>query len=58
MTDVQNIKVEKKAYAKPQVTEVRMVAGEAVLASCKTGPSGVSGCIPPDTRCGSSAPRS
>ncbi len=28
-------KVEKKVYAKPQVMEIQLKAGEAVLATCK-----------------------
>jgi hypothetical protein len=36
MTDTQQpIKIEKKAYTKPALTEVRLVAQEAVLAVCK-----------------------
>jgi len=35
MTDTEQIKTDKKVYSKPLVTEVQLVAGEAVLGDCK-----------------------
>jgi hypothetical protein len=42
----------KKVYQKPQVTEVKLVAQEAVLSNCKDGPTGTlsAGC-PGDLTC-------
>ena len=37
MTNTEQPKVEKKAYTKPELTEVRLVAEEAVLSVCKNG---------------------
>jgi hypothetical protein len=34
----------KRTYIKPQVTEIRLVAGEAVLANCKDAQGGLSTC--------------
>jgi hypothetical protein len=45
-------KMDKKIYIKPQVTEVRLVAGEAVLATCKTGFSGLEDCGGISENCG------
>jgi len=47
----QSTQKEKKAYTKPQVTEVRLVAGQAVLGNCKDGSAGI--CLP-DLACASS----
>jgi hypothetical protein len=47
-------KIKKKAYTKPQITEVRLVAEEAVLANCNdgTGFGGQSACrLKGDTGC-------
>jgi hypothetical protein len=38
MIDSKLPKVEKKAYTKPTLTEVRLVPQEAVLGGCKFGP--------------------
>ncbi len=35
MENPNQITTDKKIYSKPQVTEVRLVAGEAVLGDCK-----------------------
>jgi hypothetical protein len=40
---VQEKKV-KRTYIKPLVTEIRLVAGEAVLANCKDAQGGLSTC--------------
>jgi hypothetical protein len=37
MTNIRLPKSDKKAYKKPELTEVRLVAGEAVLGDCKNG---------------------
>jgi hypothetical protein len=37
MTDSKPTGIIKKVYTKPQLTEVRLVAQEAVLGVCKTG---------------------
>jgi hypothetical protein len=37
MTNMGKPKVDKKAYSKPKVTEVRLVAEEAVLGLCMDG---------------------
>jgi len=50
--------VEKKTYVKPQVTEVRLIAAEAVLGFCKSGIGGFSICQPDDPLCGNDSPRS
>lgn len=39
----------KRLYTKPEITKVRLVAGEAVLANCKNGT--YSACVPPDASC-------
>ena len=44
MADTGQLNVEKKDYTKPTVTEVRLMAEEAVLATCKDGPSLQSPC--------------
>jgi hypothetical protein len=44
MGNIAQSKVEKKAYIKPLVTEVRLVAQEAVLGVCKDGNGGLSLC--------------
>ena len=41
MTNAEQAKVDKKPYTKPILTEVRLVAEEAVLGFCKDGNSGV-----------------
>lgn len=42
----------KKIYQKPQVTEVKLVAQEAVLSNCKQGQtSGLSATCPADLTC-------
>jgi hypothetical protein len=42
----------KKAYIKPIVSKVRLVAEEAVLALCKYNDAGARGaCVPPDLSC-------
>jgi hypothetical protein len=54
MTKTEQAVVEKKAYTKPKLTEVRLVAEEAVLAVCKDG---AHGSCAPDLSC-DSFPRS
>lgn len=41
MTKIKKPTVKKKAYTKPSVKEVRLVANEAVLNVCKNGSSSV-----------------
>jgi hypothetical protein len=41
-----NVTQAKKAYVKPVLSEVRLVAEEAVLALCKFGTGNQSACIP------------
>ncbi len=57
-----NVKKEqpdRKKYVKPQLTAVRLVAGEAVLATCKTGPAGQTDCQSTyGERCGTASPHS
>ncbi len=53
MSETSKQKTEKKRYTKPQVTEVHLVAEEAVLSTCKTVPGNVGACNPPDLSCGS-----
>ncbi len=45
MTDTKPSKIKKKVYTKPQLTEVRLVAQEAVLGVCKTGNLSNGGCL-------------
>ncbi len=40
MSDSQKPEVKKKPYTKPQLTEVRLVAQEAVLGDCKNSAGG------------------
>jgi hypothetical protein len=56
MSDYPKTGEEKKTYQKPQVTEVKLVAEEAVLATCKIGPIGgdATNCTT-DLTCNSSA---
>ena len=60
MADKKQVKIEKRKYNKPEVTEVRLVAGEAVLGFCKTGVvGGLSLCNSMgDPQCGSDTGRS
>ncbi len=54
MTAIKQAKKEKKLYKKPQITEVQLVAEEAVLATCKdnTGMGGQTACgVQGDTNC-------
>ncbi len=48
----------KKAYTKPVLSQIQLVAEEAVLALCKwgTGPGGQRACLP-DRACLSNAPQ-
>lgn len=45
MTNLNLPKVEKKTYSKPKLTEVKLVAKEAVLDVCKNGDDQTPGCI-------------
>lgn len=45
MIEIHQTNTQKKTYRKPQVTEVRMVAEEAVLANCKNNIAGADGCL-------------
>jgi hypothetical protein len=45
MTDSKLIDIKKKVYTKPILTEVRLVAQEAVLSLCKNN-TAFSACIP------------
>jgi hypothetical protein len=54
MTNENQTRLEKSTYIKPQVTEVRLVAGEAVLGSCKDGLAGYSACDAIEESCGNS----
>ncbi len=56
--DTNQENAQKKLYVKPQVTEVRLVAGEAVLATCKNGPSTFSECQPIPESCGTASAHS
>ena len=56
MTDSKPSDVIKKVYVKPILTEVRLVAQEAVLATCKENDGALAGCAP-DLSC-ESLPRS
>jgi hypothetical protein len=59
MTNDNQTKTDKKTYTKPQVTEVRLVAGEAVLSTCKNNTGGITACVAAgDTSCVSSTPHS
>ena len=44
MSKAEQPEVEKKTYTKPQMTEIRLAAKEAVLSTCKDGIQGF--CIP------------
>jgi hypothetical protein len=44
MLNAEQPKVEKKSYTKPKLTEVRLVAEEAVLANCKFNNNVLSSC--------------
>jgi hypothetical protein len=47
MTNAEQANVDKKPYTKPTLTEVRLVAEEAVLGFCKDGALGTEpGCGP------------
>jgi hypothetical protein len=50
MTTEDKTKVDKRVYTKPQVTEVRLVAGETVLANCKNN-NGFDACQGIDITC-------
>ncbi len=51
--------LKKKTYIKPKVTQVRLVAGEAVLALCKDGVGGLTVCYSKhDLTCDNSVPHS
>lgn len=52
MAEENPVEVKKKTYLKPQVTEVRLVAGEAVLGFCKNGSGNIQLCQPADPQCG------
>ena len=54
VTDSKTSHVKKKVYTKPKVTEIQLVAQEAVLSVCKDGAMGV---CTPDLTC-SDFPRS
>jgi hypothetical protein len=45
MIEIHQTNTQKKTYSKPQVTEVRMVAEEAVLSNCKNAASGYDICV-------------
>lgn len=51
MKDELQDKTGKRTYEKPQVTEVRLVAGEAVLATCKDAVGGITICHTVDLAC-------
>jgi len=52
MTESKPTKTAKKSYLKPQVTEVRLVAEQAVLANCKNSAGGPVACLAAhDTNC-------
>jgi hypothetical protein len=51
-------KIDKRTYTKPQVTEVSLVAGEAVLGTCKTSAGGLVACIAISENCGLDSPHS
>ena len=46
MAETQRKENKRKEYKKPQVTEVKLVAEEAVLGNCKTNSSNQFGCAP------------
>ena len=50
MTNTEQPKAE-KSYTKPTLTEVRLVAGEAVLGTCKNAVGGFDGCQGIDADC-------
>ena len=51
--------IQKKTYTKPKVTEVRLVAGEAVLALCKDPAGGLTQCYRKhDLTCGQASSHS
>lgn len=58
MSDENQVKIEKRKYVKPEVIEVRLVAGEAVLGFCKNAIGGISLCTPGDPDCSNESPRS
>lgn len=51
MTNTEQTKAEKKIYTKPILTEVRLVAGEAVLGTCKNAFGGYDACQGVDAVC-------
>jgi hypothetical protein len=51
-------KLNKKTYSKPQVTEVSLVAGEAVLGTCKSSAIGLTVCDDIFEPCGGDTPHS
>ena len=58
MPEENQTKIDKKPYLKPQVTEVSLVAGEAVLGTCKTSAIGLTVCDDIFEPCGGDAPHS
>lgn len=48
-TDTQTVSQEKKAYTKPALNKIRLVAEEAVLALCKYNNGVKSSCAPNPT---------
>ncbi len=50
MADSQPEEIKRKEYKKPQVTEVKLVAEEAVLGNCKNN-NGVQASCAPDLAC-------
>ncbi len=48
-TDAQTVSQEKKAYTKPALNKIRLVAEEAVLALCKYNNGAKSACTPNPT---------
>jgi hypothetical protein len=57
MSDSQQPEEKKKVYTKPQATEIRLVAEEAVLGLCKLNNGSKNICLP-DVTCSPSHPRS